>query len=268
MHRFFLRLAVMVTLSFISTQTVSYADSISSVYHYHGRPYILDLSSQKHGSQQRPLIIVLHGATGNARSMKRSIAYDMRQEIEKHGFMVAYISGSLGRFTKKRRTWNAGACCGPAERQNTNDLGYIAGFIKHVQKKHKADPKRIYLMGYSNGAMMAYRYICEKPGEVAAIVAISGTLMADKCSPKGLKGILHIHGGEDFVVPVEGGISKVGLFRRDYYTPVSDIKDLMQEAGVPFKFLFLENTGHKFEETNSALNIPRTAWRFLRDFKK
>lgn len=236
---------------------------VSSRQYFEGRPYIIDAPSEHESREKMPIIIVLHGATGNALTMKRSIIHNMRLEMEKHGFLVAYLSGNPGGLSRRRRTWNAGVCCGPAEWRHKNDVGYIKGFIRHAIDEHNADPKRIYMMGFSNGAMMAYRYVCEYPQTVTAIVAISGTLMSDSCKPHGLKGVLHIHGGDDLVVPIEGGVSKVGLFRREYYTPVGDVSSLMKDAGVPFKLRFLEAVGHQFDVMNERINLAATSWRFF-----
>ncbi len=254
-------------LCFVSTSQAGNR-GISSKLYYKDRPYILDAPSEQSGSEKMPMILVLHGATGSAISMKRSIIHNMRLEMERYGFLVAYLNGNPGRLSRKRRTWNAGVCCGPARRFHKNDVGYIKGFINRAVKKHNADPKRIYLLGYSNGAMMAYRYVCEHPDTVTAIVAISGTLMSDKCKPHGLKGVLHIHGGDDLVVPIEGGVSKVGIFRQEYYTPVGDVSSLMKDAGVPFKLRFLEAVGHQFDQTNDRINVAATAWRFFSNLRR
>ncbi len=45
-----------------------------------------------------------------------------------------------------------------------------------------ADPKRVYVTGFSNGAGMAYKMACEKPDKVAAIGVVEGALVTH-CDP-------------------------------------------------------------------------------------
>ncbi len=241
----------------------SYPD-ISSLERFEGRKYILDTPSRKARGQKRPLIIFLHGAMGNARGVKRNLNDDMRPLIEKRNVMVAYMNGNPIRMLPRRGTWNAGTCCGSSEKENIDDVGFIKRFIRHAVRNHKADPKQIYLMGHSNGAMMAYRFACEHPGRIAAIVTISGTVMTKSCKPAGLKGVLHIHGRADRRVPIQGGEVPMRFGKVNNFTSVSKTKSIMKKYGVRFKFIPLEGVGHGLRDINSAVNIPDTAWKFFR----
>ncbi|MGH1349374.1 MAG: alpha/beta hydrolase family esterase [Methyloligellaceae bacterium] len=255
---FVLSLSILISNSYAYE---SYPD-LSSRKRFEGRRYILDVPSREHSRKRRPLIIFLHGAMGNARGVKRNLNADMRPIIEKYGVMVAYMNGNPIPLLPRRGTWNAGTCCGTSEAENIDDVGFIDRFIKHAVRRLHADPGRVYLMGHSNGAMMAYRYACEHPRKVAAIVTISGTVMTRRCRPSGLKGVLHIHGESDETVPIRGGLVK--RFRKENnFTSVSDTKRLMSKSGVPFKFIPLEDVGHGLRDINSAVNIPITAWRFF-----
>lgn len=69
----------------------------------------------------------------------------------------------------------------------------------------RIDPRRIYVTGFSNGGMLAYRIACELGGSVAAIGVQSATLEYSPCQPAAPVSVLHIHGDADANVPLGGG---------------------------------------------------------------
>lgn len=228
------------------------------------RSFILDKPLAQRGDKQRyPLVIVLHGAYGNARGMKKILNTNMRPLIEKHRFIVAYMNGNPIKKHPHIGTWNAGICCGRSSRDKLDDVSFLSSFIEHAVKNLNADAQRVYLIGYSNGAMMAYRYICEHPEKVAAIAAVSGPVMTNNCSPEGLQGVLHVHGMEDDRVPVNGGRSEHGLARPNNYTSVRKTGEIMKSASVPFVFRALPKVKHGLNQVNNRINLPATAWGYF-----
>lgn len=163
------------------------------------------------GSVRGPLMIVLHGGLGNAEIMEKQTG--MNAIALRHGFLVAYPNGSAAGFglLQNRRTWNAGRCCGPASRRNVDDVQFIDRMIDDIGQKHPVDSARIYVTGMSNGAMLAYRLVCELPSRFAAAVAVAGTLAVDECRGGQDIPILHIHGALDRHVPFAGGVGEDSL---------------------------------------------------------
>ena len=54
-------------------------------------------------------------------------------------------------------SWNAGACCGDAVRDNRDDKGFIQAVVREVlatSSRPWIDPERAYLTGFSNGGFM------------------------------------------------------------------------------------------------------------------
>lgn len=113
--------------------------------------------------------------------------------------------GRVNEIYNHRRTWNAGACCGRAAKENVDDLAFLSRVIDEAVARYSGDPNRVYITGISNGAMMAYRMACEKPSKVAAIAPVAGTLAIPACPNGGAVPVLHIHGGADSNVPLQGG---------------------------------------------------------------
>jgi polyhydroxybutyrate depolymerase len=57
-------------------------------------------------------------------------------------------------------SWNAITCCGEAATKNVNDLAFLEALVPQV---NPGDARKVYVVGYSNGARMAYRVACDDP---------------------------------------------------------------------------------------------------------
>lgn len=169
------------------------------------------------------LVIALHGGAATMSQMRSLSGFD--DLSDKEGFLVAYPDGFM-------TTWNAGSCCGPAKLGNIDDVGFLSRLIDKITDAGLADPSRVYVTGFSNGAGMAYRLACEKPGKVAAIGVVEGALVT-KCDPGRPVSAIIFHGTADRNVPYNGG------GRRDFndarpFPPVSYAVDFWRKvAGLP-----------------------------------
>jgi phospholipase/carboxylesterase len=81
-------------------------------------------------------------------------------------------------------------------------------FIDEVIAAYQVDPKRIYLMGFSQGAIMSLAVALTQPEKVAGVVTMSGRLLPE-IQPKiaeaeRLRGlpILMTHGVQDPIIPI------------------------------------------------------------------
>src|SRR6202034_4418342 len=89
---------------------------------------------------------------------------NMDSVAEHDGFIVAYLNGTpVTRFLgDKFLGWNAGGgCCGQPAQNNVDDVSYIKGAVSYLIQKYALDPRRVFGLGHSNGAMMTQRLICE-----------------------------------------------------------------------------------------------------------
>ena len=79
----------------------------------------------------------------------------------------------------------------------------LRALVKDLTARYNIDPKRIYFVGLSMGAMGVYDYACRYPSGVAAAVAICGAVNPSRLKEaKGVKWSIY-HGDADPVVPVE-----------------------------------------------------------------
>jgi polyhydroxybutyrate depolymerase len=69
------------------------------------------------------------------------------------------------------------------------------------------DSRRVYLIGFSNGAFMSFRMACDHADLIAAIAALNGAMWSDpsKCRPSQPVSVLNIRGSADTVIRNPGG---------------------------------------------------------------
>jgi polyhydroxybutyrate depolymerase len=88
-----------------------------------------------------------------------------------------------------------------------DDVGYITSLITDISVEWNIDPKRIYLMGHSNGGFMSYRMACERADLLAGIAVLAGETYANtsECHPSQSVNVLHIQGTADTEIDYDGG---------------------------------------------------------------
>lgn len=193
------------------------------------RSYHMHTPLEKYLKKPVPLVIVLHGALDNAFGAEELTGFTEKSEEKK--FIVVYPNGTHQDpgYTREL-TWNGGNCCGYADVESVNDVGFIRELISRIQNKYPVDPKRIYVTGFSNGAILAYRLACEMPDVIAAAAPVSGA-MSETCAPPEPVSILAFNGTADLKVLYEGGYSPV-IYGSKYDTPVSYAKNFWKEKNV------------------------------------
>ncbi len=217
-------------------------------------------------------------------------------------FLVAYPQGTAPPMEamRERRTWNAGTCCGAAVRRNVDDVGFIAAMIDDIAAAHAIDRRRVYVIGMSNGAMMAYRLASEIPERVAAVVAVAGSLAVDDCSEAKDVPVLHIHGDRDANVPFGGGRGELGWSAVEHRSVPDTLALLLAPRrargcdtetssdgverssyrcadGAPVELMLIRGAGHgwpggqgRIDEARGAstFSASEAAWSFARRFEK
>jgi polyhydroxybutyrate depolymerase len=164
------------------------------------------------------LVVMMHGGVGSAQQAERS--YGWNAEADAGGFIVAYPDG-------KNRSWNAGECCGGAERHEVADVAFITALVGQLRDEFGISSDRTFATGMSNGAMMSYRLACETD-LFAAIAPVAGTIVTP-CDQPTPTSVLHIHGLDDGSVRMDGELGD-GIAEVDGM-PVADAVDVFRVAG-------------------------------------
>ncbi|PIR15484.1 MAG: polyhydroxybutyrate depolymerase [Elusimicrobia bacterium CG11_big_fil_rev_8_21_14_0_20_64_6] len=217
-----------------------------------------------------PVVLVLHGGGGNPRNAE--MMSGMSALADREGFLAVYPAGS-GRFKRRLLTWNAGNCCGYALDRGVDDAAFLAALIERLIKEGRADPKRVFMTGMSNGAMMAQRFACERAGLVAAIAPVAGQLNVGTCKPSRPVAVLMIHGLEDEHAPYAGGAGKKMLKPR-VDRSVAASAAMWERAGSSVTVLSHPGghvwpggkAGRRYGNVDPALPEPRASeemWRFF-----
>lgn len=144
-----------------------------------------------------PLVVVLHGLGQDAEHMAGvggwpTLAAD-------RGAVVAFADGWSN-------SWNAGTCCGEAMTAGVDDVAYLDTLIDQVATRTRADRDDVYMVGFSNGAMMTYRYLCQGAVRLRGAASIAGTDV-DGCTPDRPASVIQITGSTDEIVPLNSSVS-------------------------------------------------------------
>lgn len=156
-------------------------------------------------SIQLPLVIALHGRGGSGESMVLVTLKGFDKLADKDGFIVVYPDGIELNWNDGRMDEEAND---RAHRDNIDDVGFLSALIDSMIKDYNIDPKRVYVTGISNGAIMSYRLACEISHKIAAIAPVDGNIpvmLSPECYPASPVSVLAINNVNDPLVPYEGG---------------------------------------------------------------
>lgn len=108
-----------------------------------------------------PLVIFLHGAGDDAGYAYQ--AYGFPEMSDREGLVVVFPDGLLKR-------WDALGTV----RGKSDDEAFLSELISEIRRTHSVDPRRIYLCGHSNGAMMTAAFAAKHSDQIAAIGLVAG----------------------------------------------------------------------------------------------
>ena len=177
------------------------------------RTYIFHIPSSHNKSEQMPLVLALHGRGSNGRGMIILTRRGFNKLADKDGFIIVYPDGVELNWNDGRKDEEAND---RAHRENIDDVGFISALIDSMIINYNINPKRVYVTGISNGAIMSYRLACELSHKIAAIAPVDGNIpvmLYPECSPVSPVSVLAINNTDDPLIPFEGG-DIYGKFRK------------------------------------------------------
>jgi polyhydroxybutyrate depolymerase len=118
------------------------------------------------GAKPRALVIALHGLRAPIASLRRDFALDAVATRE--NLVAAYPQGIEERWNYGRQINTPMPVINGME---VDDIAFLKALIARLVATHYVDPARVYLVGMSNGGLMAYRAACEMGRELAAVAA-------------------------------------------------------------------------------------------------
>jgi polyhydroxybutyrate depolymerase len=172
------------------------------------RYYILHIPKIYKKTKPAPLVVAMHGGTGNMKVQSQDKFYGLISKSEKAGTLIVFPNGYSQLRSGALATWNSGECCGDARDTKSDDVGFIKAMLEKLKKQVSVKDDQVFAIGMSNGGMMAYRLACEIPEFFKGIASVTGTDNTISCSPKKAVRILHIHAKDDPNVLFNGGAGK------------------------------------------------------------
>lgn len=172
----------------------------------------------------------------------------------RHHFVVLYPRG-------KDLSFNAGRCCGGAVARDVDDDAFLLRMLEVERGFYPENPHKLYLTGFSNGGMMAYRFACQHPGAVAAIGVVAAAYMARPvCMPHAAVPAMHIHGRLDRTLPWRGTQYSRVLMTSVPTVPQTDavFGHVDYWAGVRTRNVYLRGVGHVWPHAGGAGNYDAT----------
>ena len=148
-----------------------------------------------------PLVLNLHGYSGHYMSLDSYFGFS--RLVNSHNFALLMSNGT--RDEMENRFWNAtDFCCGVSD-DKPDDVAYLNEIVREAAAHVNID--RVFVIGMSNGAFMAYRLACDGFPGLAGVVAIAGSSYSDpaRCDSAHPVSVLHVHGTDDEVIRIDGG---------------------------------------------------------------
>ncbi len=142
----------------------------------------------------RTTIIVLHGIDNGMRIRSR---LGLDSVVAGTGTVTVYPDAIGGH-------WNNGL----TETGGPDDVAYLKALIAKLISAGISDPRRIYMVGATDGGMMALKFTCEAGHLLtgtAVLLASMPVKLAETCKLTKPAALLAIGGTDDAVVPFNGG---------------------------------------------------------------
>jgi polyhydroxybutyrate depolymerase len=178
-------------------------------------------SAIAHASGPLPAVIALHGGKGSPEQLERSLGLD--EAAERGGFLAVYPEGIDHAWNDSR----AAQLRGNRRAHPGDDVAFLDALVAKLVADGIANPKRIYLMGVSNGGFMTMTMACRGNSPFAAYAAIIASApaeAAESCAWQSPLPILMINGTDDRLVRYDG---KEGWFQLSGNLPPFELAQVL-----------------------------------------
>jgi polyhydroxybutyrate depolymerase len=149
-----------------------------------------------------PLVLVLHGG---GRGLGDRIAQNsgFADVAVPDGAIVVFPNGLDGHWNDGR-----GQALGRRKVRYVDDVAFLSRLIEHLLATENVNPARVYMVGVSNGGMMAHTFACDAAEKVTAIATVIANMpepVLVSCYPQQPVAVMMINGTQDKLIPYQGG---------------------------------------------------------------
>jgi polyhydroxybutyrate depolymerase len=167
------------------------------------RTYRLHTPPSSAAAKRAPLVVVLHGASGNAGRVE--LRYHWDTLADHVGFVIVYPQGIGDR-------WNT-----DLDPHGVDDVRFLSDLIDHLLRTLPVDPRRVFVTGMSNGGAMTYRIGCTLSDRIAAIAPVEA--WNPGCHPRTPLSMVAVHGLADREVPFASAQQSTAAWREYDHCP-------------------------------------------------
>lgn len=118
------------------------------------------------------VLLVIHGLGSNPSQARVEMGFNQPDNRDDFIFVFPESSGP----DPTELSWNAGFCCRSAMQNGVDDVNFLDQVLDMLMTEMHVDRRRIYVVGFSNGALLAYRWGAAHSQSVAGIVAVAGAI--------------------------------------------------------------------------------------------
>lgn len=189
------------------------------------RKYLVHLPIGYDAQNSYALVLAFHGGLGKGSQMENQSK--LSEKADEEGFIVVYPDGVP--FALNIRTWNAGHCCGQAQINNVDDVGFVEALVDTLKGNYNIEEGKVFGTGMSNGAFLCYKIACENPSLFSAIAPVAGTMAIDLCPASEMVPIIHLKSELDDNIPYWGGVGN-GLSEQ-HNPPLDSVHNVWRDKG-------------------------------------
>ena len=190
-------------LYFHLSPSYSYAKTLEKAKYYQQtvtvkgkqRQYYIYLPKGIDLKKKYPTVITFHGFESDASGIKWLIQPEKKANNYKY---ILIFPNALN------KSWNVGKGLG-SKNKNADDKAFLSTLLDVLPARHPINKKKIYAMGFSNGAQMAALAYCNFGKRVAAVGIVAHSMNIKNCQPKYKTPVAVFQGTADKYVPYSGG---------------------------------------------------------------
>jgi polyhydroxybutyrate depolymerase len=177
------------------------------------RTYIVHIPPSYDPSIKVPIVVVLHGGGGTAKSAIWTTGWTRKADMA--GFLTVFPN-AMARdpsqrtsFSGNPQLWNDGSDRFYQGQKATDDVSFINLLLDDLSDRFNVDERRVFVTGFSNGASMSFLVGAQLSDRIAAIAPVAGACWFDPLVLKRPVPMLYITGTADPLNLIKGGVPKL-----------------------------------------------------------
>ncbi len=190
------------------------------------RTFLVHLPKDYSEEKTYPLVIALHGGSGQAKVFNRGTGFRFNSLADEEGFILVYPQG-VG------KSWNdhpEREKRGKARKLNIDDVGFISAMIDDLASRYAVDITNVFACGISNGGLMSLTLGADLPEKIKAVGLVSANfskLKTDEMTDAQPFPVIIIHGTADPIFPYDEGEIRIFRQRRGHVLGAEKSIDFM-----------------------------------------